>query len=112
PRDTLSRLETMVYMAMPSLPLLQVRQQIASAIDLITYQERLPDGTRKVLKVSEVVGMQGDVILVQDIFKFQETGMENGRIVGQHIPTGYIPSFLKKIHAAGAALPMSLFTPQ
>ncbi len=111
PRDALARLETMVYMAMPSLPLLQVRQQIASAIDLIIHQERLPDGKRKVLKISEVVGMQGDMILVQDIFKFQETGMENGRIVGQFIPTGYIPSFIKKMRAAGVTVPMSLFTP-
>ncbi|MCP4426454.1 MAG: CpaF family protein [Chloroflexi bacterium] len=110
--DALSRLETMVYMAMPSLPLLQVRQQMAAAIDLILYQERLRDGTRKVLRVSEVVGMQGDAILAQDIFKFQETGVEDGRIVGQHIPTGYIPSFIKKIHAANVSVPMSLFTPQ
>ena len=107
--DALARLETMVYMAMPSLPLLQVRQQIASALDLIIHQERLRDGSRKILRVSEVVGMQGDVILLQDIFKFQETGMENGRIVGQHVPTGYIPGFMKKLHAAGVAVPMSLF---
>jgi pilus assembly protein CpaF len=112
PRDALDRLETMVYMAMPSLPLLQVRRQIASAVDLITYQERLRDGTRKVLRVSEVVGMQGDVILVQDIFKFQETGMVDGRIQGQFLPTGTIPTFLKKIHASGVTVPMSLFTPQ
>ncbi len=110
--DALSRLETMVYMAMPSLPLLQVRQQMASAIDVILHQERLRDGTRKVLRVSEVVGMQGDAILVQDIFRFQETGMEDGRIQGQFLPTGYIPTFIKKLHQAGATVPMSLFTPQ
>jgi pilus assembly protein CpaF len=110
--DALTRLETMVYMAMPSLPLLQVRYHMSTAIDLIVHQERLRDGTRKVLRVSEVVGMQGDVILVQDIFKFQETGMKDGRIQGQFLPTGYIPSFIKKMHAAGATVPMSLFTPQ
>jgi pilus assembly protein CpaF len=109
--DALSRLETMVYMAMPSLPLLQVRQRMASAIDLILYQERLRDGSRKVLRVAEVVGMQGDVILVQDIFKFQETGMKDGRILGQFLATGYIPTFIKKMHEAGATVPMSLFTP-
>ncbi len=112
PRDVLARLETMVYMAMPSLPLLQVRQQIATAVDLITHQERLPDGSRKIIKVSEVAGMQGDVILTQDIFKFQQTGMKDGRIQGQFIPTGYIPSFIKKLHAAKVTVPMSLFTPQ
>lgn len=112
PRDALARLEGMVAMAMPSLPLLQVRQQMASAFDLIIHQERLRDGSRKVMRVAEVVGMQGDVVLLQDIFRFQETGMANSRIQGQFLATGTIPSFLKKIHAAGVALPMSLFTPQ
>jgi pilus assembly protein CpaF len=111
PRDALARLEGMVAMAMPSLPLLQVRQQMASAFDLIIYQERLRDGSRKVIRVSEVVGMQGDVVLLQDIFRFQETGMANGRIQGQFLATGTIPSFLKKIHAAGVTVPMSMFTP-
>ncbi|MCA9935119.1 MAG: CpaF family protein [Ardenticatenaceae bacterium] len=110
--DALTRLETMVYMAMPSLPLLQVRQQMAAAIDVILHQERMRDGRRKILRVAEVVGMQGDAILVQDIFKFQETGMENGRILGQHIATGYIPTFVKKMRAANVSIPMSLFTPQ
>ncbi|MCB9444897.1 MAG: CpaF family protein, partial [Ardenticatenaceae bacterium] len=112
PRDVLARLEGMVAMAMPSLPLLQVRRQMAAAFDLIIYQEWLRDGSRKVMRVSEVVGMQGDEVLLQDIFRFQETGMENGRIQGQFLPTGTIPTFLKKIHASGVAVPMSLFTPQ
>lgn len=112
PRDVLARLEGMVAMALPSLPLLQVRQQMASAFDLIIYQERLRDGSRKVMRVSEVVGMQGDVVLLQDIFRFQETGLVDGRIQGQFLPTGTIPSFLKKIHAASVTVPMSLFTPQ
>ena len=108
-RDVLTRLETMVYMAEPSLPLLQVRQQMASALDLIVHADRLRDGTRKVTRISEVVGMKGDAIILQDIFKFEETGMENGRIIGNFAPTGYIPSFVKKIHAAGVTVPMSLF---
>ncbi len=108
-RDVLTRLETMVYMATPSLPLLQVRQHMASAIDLIVHAERLGDGSRKVMRVSEVTGMKGDVIVLQDILKFAETGEENGRIVGNFPPTGYIPTFVKKIHAAGMTVPMSLF---
>lgn len=112
PRDVLTRLEGMVAMALPSLPLLQVRQQMAAAFDLIIYQERLRDGSRKVMRVSEVVGMQGDVVLLQDIFRFQETGLENGRIRGQFLPTGTIPTFLKKIHASGVTIPMGMFTPQ
>ncbi len=110
--DALNRLETMVTMSMPSLPLLMVRQQIASAIDLIMHQERLRDGSRKVIRVAEVVGMQGDMILTQDIFKFQETGVENGRIQGKLMPTGTIPSFVKKLHAVGVEVPMRLFNPQ
>jgi pilus assembly protein CpaF len=112
PRDALARLETTATAANPSLPLLNVRQQMASAIDLITYQERLQDGSRKILKVTEVVGMQGDVVLLQDIFEFRQTGVKEGRITGTFAATGYIPSFLNRIRAAGIDLPLSLFTPQ
>jgi pilus assembly protein CpaF len=111
PRDVLARLETMVLMANPSLPLLNVRQQMASAIDLITYQERLQDGRRKILKVTEVVGMQGDVVMLQDIFEFRHTGVREGKIAGHHTATGYIPKFLERIQASGVEIPMSLFTP-
>lgn len=111
PRDTLARLETMVLMANPSLPLLNVRQHMASAIDLITYQERLQDGRRKVLKVTEVVGLQGDVIMLQDIFEFRQTGVKEGEITGHFTATGNIPRFLDRIRAAGVELPMRLFTP-
>jgi pilus assembly protein CpaF len=95
-----------------SVPLLSVRQMMASAIDLITYQERLPDGSRKILKVTEVTGMQGDVIGLQDIFEFRRTGVnEEGRITGSFTATGRIPGFLDRFRAAGIELPLNLFTP-
>jgi pilus assembly protein CpaF len=112
PRDVLARLELRATAANPSMPLLNVRQQIASAIDLITYQERMQDGTRKILKVTDVVGMQGDVILLQDIFEFRQTGVKDGRITGTFTASGHIPSFLNRIRAAGVDLPLGLFTPQ
>ncbi len=111
PRDALARLETMATMASLSIPLLTIRQKIASTIDLITYQERLRDGKRKVLKVTEVVGMQGDVVMLQDIFEFRQTGVKGGEVSGHHTATGNIPRFLDRIQAAGVELPMSLFTP-
>ncbi len=112
PRDALSRLEMMATSANPSIPLLHLRQQIASAIDLITHQERLRDGSRKVLKVTEVVGMQGDVIMLQDIFEFRQTGMKDDEISGRFTATGHIPKFLERVRAAGIELPLSLFKPQ
>ncbi len=111
-RDVLTRLETAITLSFPALPLLSVRQQMASALDLITYQERLRDGSRKVLKVAEVVGMQGDVIVLKDIFEFRQTGVENGKIKGHFTATGHIPRFLDRFQAAGIELPLSLFTPQ
>lgn len=110
PRDVLARLETMIAMSDISVPLLTIRQQLATALDVITHQELLPDGTRKLMKVTEVVGMQGDGIELRDIFEFRRTGMENGRIQGAFTATGYIPSFLGKLHDLGLALPVSLFS--
>jgi pilus assembly protein CpaF len=112
PRDALARLEMQVTYADLSVPLLSIRQMMASAIDLITYQERMPDGTRKVLKVTEVTGMQGDIIELQDIFEFRQTGVEDGRIRGHFTATGRIPGFLNRIQTAGIELPLSLFTPK
>ncbi|MCA9971376.1 MAG: CpaF family protein [Anaerolineales bacterium] len=111
PHDALTRMEGMVSMANLSLPLLTTRQMLAGALDLITYQERLPDGSRKLLKITEVVGMQGDSILLQDLFVFQETGRENGRITGAFTATGAIPAFAQKLHAAGIPLPLDHFRP-
>ncbi len=110
PRDVVARLETMAAMANLSIPLLTIRAQLASAIQLITQQDRLADGTRKITKISEVVGMQGDAIDLQDIFEFRQTGMaDNGRIQGQFMATGYIPKFLQRLNNAGQQLPLSLF---
>ena len=112
PRDALARLEMMATYSDLTLPLLTVRQMMASAIDLITYQERMRDGTRKVLKVVEVVGMQGDMVVTQDLFEYRQTGFQEGRITGYHTATGNIPRCLVRLGEAGIDLPMSVFTPK
>ncbi len=109
PRDAVSRIETMCLMAGMDLPIRAIREQIAGAVDVIVQQERMRDGTRKVTTVAEVSGMEGDVITMTDIFVFEQTGMENGRIVGRLRPTGLRPKFMDKIEAAGIHLPPSIF---
>ena len=109
PRDTLSRIETMCLMAGMDLPVRAIREQVASAIDIIVQQERMRDGTRKVVTVTEVSGMEGDVITMTDIFSFEQTGMEAGKIIGRLRPTGLRPKFMDKIEAAGINLPPSIF---
>ena len=109
PRDTLSRLETMTLMAGMDLPSRAIREQISSAIDLVVHQDRMRDGTRKVVNVTEVSGMEGDVITMTDIFVFEQTGIENGQIVGRLRPTGLRPKFMDKLEASGIHLPPSIF---
>jgi pilus assembly protein CpaF len=109
PRDTLARLETMVLMAGMDLPSRAIREQIASAIDLVVHQERMRDGTRKVTNFTEISGMEGEVITMTDIFVFEQTGIENGQITGRLRPTGLRPKFMEKIEAAGINLPPSIF---
>ena len=109
PRDTLSRVETMVLMAGTELPLRAIREQIASAIDLIVHIERTHDGTRKVTKVCEVQGMEGDVIVLQDLFQFQQSGIEGRRIVGRHVPLGVRPKFITRLQLRNIHLPTSAF---
>jgi pilus assembly protein CpaF len=109
PRDAISRLETMCLMSGMDLPIRAIREQIAGAVDVICQQERMRDGTRKVTTITEVSGMEGDVITMTDIFIFEQTGMENGRIVGRIRPTGLRPKFMDKIDAAGIHLPPSIF---
>jgi pilus assembly protein CpaF len=109
PRDTLSRIETMCLMAGMDLPVRAIREQVASAIDIIVQQERMRDGTRKVVTVTEVSGMEGDVITMTDIFSFEQTGVEAGKIIGRLRPTGLRPKFMDKIEAAGINLPPSIF---
>ncbi len=109
PRDTISRLEVMCLMAGMDLPIRAIREQIASAVDVVCHQERLRDGTRKVTKVTEVQGMEGDMITMSDIFEFEQTGVEGGKIVGRIRPTGIRPKFTDRIEAAGIYLPPSVF---
>jgi len=109
PRDTLSRLETMCLMAGMDLPVRAIREQVASAIQLIVHQERMRDGTRKVVNITEVTGMEGDVITITDIFVFEQTGLEAGKIVGKLRPTGLRPKFMDRIDAAGIHLPPQIF---
>jgi pilus assembly protein CpaF len=109
PRDTLARLETMVLMAGMELPVRAIREQIASAVDLIVHQERMRDGTRKVVNVTEVQGMEGDVIVMQDVFTFQQTGIEGGKVIGRLRPTGIRPKFIDRIEQANIHLPPTIF---
>jgi len=109
PRDTLSRMETMTMMAGMELPVRAIREQVSSAIDLIVHQERMRDGTRKVVFISEISGMEGDVITMTDIFSFEQSGVEDGKIIGRLRPTGLRPKFMDKIEASGIHLPPSIF---
>jgi pilus assembly protein CpaF len=109
PRDMLARLETMVLMAGMDLPLRAIREQTASAVDLIVHQNRLKDGTRKIVSITEVQGMEGDVIVMQDVFTFEQTGVVEGRIEGRLKPTGIRPKFVEKFEAAGIHLPPNTF---
>jgi pilus assembly protein CpaF len=109
PRDTMARLETLVLMAGMDLPLKVVRAQIASAVDLIVQQARLRDGSRKVINITEVQGMEGDIIVMGDIFAFKETGMEDGKVMGELEPTGIRPKFSEKLEVAGFHLPPEIF---
>jgi pilus assembly protein CpaF len=110
PRDTLSRLETMTLMAGFELPVVAIRKQISAAIDLIVYLTRFPDGTRKVTQISEVAGMESDVITLTDIFQFQQNGTDpEGRPLGQFRPTGLRPMFSPKLEAMGYRLDRQMF---
>ena len=109
PRDTIARMETLVLMAGMDLPLKVVRSQITSAVDLIVQQARLRDGSRKVIGITEVQGMEGDVAVLSDIFEFNETGMQNGKVVGELAPTGIRPKFTEKLKVHGFDLPAEVF---
>ena len=109
PRDTLRRIETMVLMAGMDLPLKAIREQIASSIELIIQIDRIHDGTRKVVKVSEVQGMEGETIVLQDLFVFKHLGIQEGKVVGELKSTGLRPQFVSKLAAHNVQLPDSLF---
>lgn len=110
PRDTISRLETMCLMAGVDLPLKVVREQIAAAVDLIIHESRLRDGSRRVTSITEVSGMEGDTVVMTDIFKFTQTGVStDGKILGDLKPTGIRPLFYPRLEAAGFRLPPEIF---
>jgi pilus assembly protein CpaF len=114
PRDVLSRLETMVLMAGVELPIRAIREQVASAVDLIVHQQRMKDGTRRITQVTEVIGMEGDIITLQDVFSFDfRAGVdEHGRKRGTLHPTGLRPRFVERLLDVGIALPPELFVQQ
>ncbi|HKZ91191.1 MAG TPA: ATPase, T2SS/T4P/T4SS family, partial [Candidatus Limnocylindrales bacterium] len=109
PRDMLSRVETMVLMAGVDLPLRAIREQIASAVDLLVHQSRLKDGSRRITSITEVQGMEGDVIVMQEVFTFEQTGVVDGQIMGHLRATGIRPKFTEKFEVMGINLPASLF---
>ncbi len=110
PRDALNRLETMVLMAGMELPSKAIRDQVASAINVIFHEARLPDGKRKITQVSEITGMEGNVITMQDVFKFQQRGYgPQGEVVGDFVPTGAVPKFVHELRARGIQVDMNMF---
>ena len=112
PRDMLSRLETMVLMSGMDLPVRAIREQISSAVNIIVQQNRLRDGSRKITNITEVLGMEGDTIVLQDIFHFHQTGVDDrGNVMGQHQATGIIPRFLTRIEEEGIKVPPNIFQP-
>lgn len=111
PRDCIARMETLVMMAGMELPAKAIREQIASAINLIIQQSRLPDGTRKVTSITEVVGMQGEVVTMQEIFTFKRTGMDkNRKVLGKYVATGFIPKFVDELEQQGIKIPRGIFS--
>jgi pilus assembly protein CpaF len=109
PRDAVSRLETLVLMSGLDLPVRVVREQIASAVDLIVQQSRMRDGSRKVTRITEVIGMEGDTIVLSDIFKFEETSANGARVTGEHKATGIRPMFINRLEMAGYKLKPEVF---
>jgi pilus assembly protein CpaF len=104
PRDTIRRLETLVTMGELQIPMRAIREQISSAIHLIVHQERMNDGSRKVTSITEVLGMEGEVVNTQQLFAFEQTGMENGRVVGRLRATGVRPTFADRFELANIHL--------
>jgi pilus assembly protein CpaF len=113
PRDALSRLETMVAMSNLNLPENAIRRQISSAIDVVIQVSRMSDGTRKIVSIAEITGMEGDVVTMQDIFVYRKRGIrENGEVMGSFVPTGIRPKFSERLLVSGIQLPMSMFEQQ
>jgi len=112
PRDVISRLETMVLMSGMDLPSRAIREQISSAVDIIIHESRLSDGSRKVVAISEVTGLEGSQIVMQDIFAFRQSGVgAQGRIVGEFRPTGAMPTFYDTLAGRGFSVDPRMFNP-
>ena len=112
PRDVISRLETMVLMSGLELPSRAIREQIASAIDMVVHESRLSDGSRKVVCISEVVGLEGQQIIMQDLFEYRQTGLdERGKVVGTFMPTGAVPTFYEHLQSRGLHIDPAVFDP-
>jgi pilus assembly protein CpaF len=113
PREALTRLENMISMAAPNLPPKAMRQQIASAVGVVVQVSRLTDGKRKVLSITEVTGMEGDVITMQEIFTFRQTGVaDDGTVLGQATATGVRPHFAERLRTFGVNLAPHIFEPR
>jgi pilus assembly protein CpaF len=113
PREALTRLENMIGMADLGLPHKVVRQQICSAIHVVIQILRLRDGSRKVVSITEITGMEGELITMQEIFMFEQTGISSdGRVTGQFRATGIRPQFVERLRANGVTLPDGLFNPE
>ncbi len=113
PRDAMARLETMVLMAGMELPIKAIREQIGSAIQMVIQLSRFSDGSRKVSRMTEVCGMEGDRIILQDLFEFKQTGLSSdGKVQGKLLPTGNVPTFIDEVHARGIELDPAIFDPQ
>jgi pilus assembly protein CpaF len=111
PRDMIARLETMVLMAGMELPIKAIRQQIAGAIDLIVQQTRLKDGSRKIVNITEVQDLEGDVVVLQDIFNYRQQGLgKDGKVIGKMVATGIRPKFYDRLEASGIHIPASIFS--
>jgi pilus assembly protein CpaF len=110
PRDALARLETMVLMSGMDLPVKAIREQVASAVNIIVQQTRFADGSRKVTYISEVSGMEGDIITLQDIFQFKQDGFDDyGRVRGRFVATGFVPRFYDDLQRRGIPVNMDIF---
>ena len=112
PRDVVSRLETMVLMSGMDLPVRAIREQVAAAIDVIVHEARLSDGSRKITHITEIVGLEGDQITMQDIFEYEQTGVDKeGKVVGSFKPTGSVPTFIENLAARGMTINRTMFDP-
>jgi pilus assembly protein CpaF len=110
PRDVISRLEVMVLMAGMDLPVRAIREQIASAVNIVVQQSRLADGSRKITHISEITGMEGDIIQLNDIFVYKQEGFDaDGKVIGHFEATGQVPTFFEGLRDRGISVDMSIF---